>query len=201
MEAERIDTPAVRAPWRSFKRDDVTWVVREAEADRVPGAQGATSLVFDSQQAIRRAWLFPRNWYQLDASALWAVSERSGKISAKLDLKGRYLGPTLAAHFVNISRAEELHARAKAALAENQAQRAERGSLLEACREERNRMREMVEASAGELRTAGLTEEDASLFVASAVRETVVQLGANIDSAVRLERDACRWCANAYRAA
>lgn len=201
MQAERVDIALSRTPWRTFKRNDVTWVVREADAGHVPGAQGATSLVFDSQQAIRRAWIFPRNWDQLDASELWALSERSGRISARFDLKGVDLSPALSAHLANINRAEELHARAKAAMAENKAQDEERRALLKACRAERSRMREMVEARAAELRTAGLSAEDASLYLASAVRETVVRLGANVDSALRLERDACRWCANVYRAA
>ena len=201
MQAEMVDIAPGRTPWRTFKRNDVTWVVREADAGHVPGAQGATSLVFDSQQAIRRAWIFPRNWHQLDASALWDLSERSGRISAKCDLRGRDLTPALAAHLANIKRAEELHTRAKSAIAENRIQNAERGALLSACRAERSRMREMVEACAAELRSAGLTVEDASLYLASAVRETVVQLGADIDSALRLEKDACRWCANVYRAA
>jgi len=61
-------------------------------------------------------------------------------------------------------------------------------------------MREAVQAHANELRTAGLTAEDASLYVASAVRETVAQVGASDDFAVRLESDASRWCSAAYAA-
>jgi hypothetical protein len=201
MQAER--NPSVhRTHFRSFRRDDVTWVVREADSRGVPGAEGSTSsLLFDSREVIRRAWIFPRNWYQLDESELWAVSERSGRISAKFDAQRRELSATLSECLVSINRAQELHTRAKAALAENRAQRAECRKLAAECRAERSRMREMVESHANQLRTAGLTAEDASLYVASAVRETVAQLAANNDSAQRLESDTNRWCARAYEAA
>lgn len=62
-------------------------------------------------------------------------------------------------------------------------------------------MRELVESHTNDLRTAGLTAEDASLYIASAVRESLAELMASNDSATRLESDANRWCAEAYEAA
>jgi hypothetical protein len=201
MKAGRPDSAVTHLPCRSFKRDDVTWIVREADGHGVPGAQGAASLVFDSREMMRRQWIFPRNWQQLNEHELWALSERAGRISAKVNGSGRTLSSALFAHLVRMNRAQALHAHAKAALEENFVQRAERSRLLQSCRVERLRMREMVEAHATELRTAGLTAEDASLCVASAVRETVAQLGTNTEATIQLENDTSRWCANAYRAA
>jgi hypothetical protein len=201
MEAGRQNFSVTHSPCRSFKRNDVTWIVRETDAHDVPGAQGIACLVFDSREMMRRVWIFPRNWHRLNENELWALSERSGRISAKCELRNRDLSSELFAHLVSMSHAQAVHARAKAAMAGNWTARAERRLLIESCRFERTRMREMVETHAADLRIAGLTAEDASLFVASAVRETVVQLGTNTDSALRLENDTSRWCANAYRAA
>jgi len=200
MKSEWPGPVVKRSLFRCFKRNDLTWIVRESDSRGVPGAEGPTSLVFDCRDVVRRAWVFPRNWHQLDERDLWSVSERSGRISAKVDAKGHQLADSLAAFFESMDRTQEAHARAKASMAKNRALRAECRKLAQNCRAERSRMREAVQAHANELRTAGLTAEDASLYVASAVRETVAQVGASDDSAIRLESDASRWCSNAYAA-
>ena len=182
-------------------RNDVKWVVREVDGRRVPGSKGAAALIFDSREMTRRVWIFPRNWEQLNELELWALSERSSIISTRLDLKIQDLSAALYASLVAIERATELLTRARMASQGNRALRAERRRLAETCRAERHRMRENVEIHAVDARTAGLTAADAFLCVASAVRETVAELNTSDESAVRLESDTSRWCANAYRAA
>ncbi|HET9637134.1 MAG TPA: hypothetical protein VFP26_14490 [Gemmatimonadaceae bacterium] len=201
MDAERPQTAVIRSPGRSFTHDDVTWVVREAEGRGVPGAKGASSLIFDSREVIRRIWVFPRNWDQLNAHELWVVSERSVVISSKFDVQARDLACTLCFSLAAIQRSQALLARAEIAAAHNRAERAECRRLAAACRAERDYMRELVESHATDLRAAGLTAEDASLYVASVVRESMAGLGATNDSATRMESDASRWCAMAYQAA
>jgi hypothetical protein len=201
VDSEGPETAVIRSPGRSFTHDDVTWVVREAEGRGVPGAKGGSSLIFDSREVIRRIWLFPRNWYQLDADDLWIVSERSVVISSKFDVQARELACTLCAALTAIKRSQALLNRAEIAVAENRAERAECRKLAAACRAERDQMRELVESHTNDLRAAGLTAEDASLYVASAVREGMAELAPSNDSATRVESDASRWCAMAYQAA
>ena len=200
MEADSPNT-VTASPGRSFTYNDVLWVVREADGRGVPGAKGASSLIFDSREVIRRIWLFPRNWRQLNADDLWTVSERSAVISSKFNDQARDLSSTLYASLASIQRAQALLVRAEIAAAENRAERAECRRLAAACRAERDNMRELVESHTNDLRTAGLTAEDASLYVASALRESLAELMPSDDSATRLESDASRWCAEAYQAA
>ncbi len=201
MDAEPPDTAVIRSPGRSFTHDDVTWVVREAEGRGVPGAKGASSLIFYSREVIRRVWVFPRNWHHLNAHDLWVISERSVVISSKFNDQARDLSSTLYASLAAIQRSQALLNRAEMAAAENRAERAERRRLAASCRAERDRMRALVESHTNDLRAAGLTAVDASLYIASAVRESLAELMPSDDSATRLESDADRWCAMAYQAA
>jgi hypothetical protein len=36
--------------------------VREADSRAVPGARGATCLIFDSPEVVRRLWDYPPDW-------------------------------------------------------------------------------------------------------------------------------------------
>ena len=201
MQALQPDSVLPRSPGRSFTRDDIEWVVREADGRGVPGSKGSTALIFDSREMIRRVWVFPRNWQELNANDLWAVSERSAILSTKFDAQGRDLSCTLCASLVAIQHSKTLLAHTAAAATENRAQRAECRRLAAECRAECARIRTLVESHTNELRGAGMTAEDVSLSVASAVRESVAGLNPSNDSAMRLESDTSRWCAMAYQAA
>ena len=122
-------------------------------------------------------------------------------ISSKFNDQARDLSSTLYASLAAIQRSQALLNRAEMAAAENRAERAERRRLAASCRAERDRMRALVESHTNDLRAAGLTAVDASLYVASAVRESLAELMPSDDSATRLESDADRWCAMAYQAA
>lgn len=201
METEQPDIAVIRSTGRSFIRNDVRWVVREANTRGVPGSKGTASLIFDSREMTRRVWVFPRNWQELDTKELWAVSERSAMISTKFDLGSQDLSAALYASLIAINRARALLLRAEIASVENGALRAECRRLAGACRAERDLMRQAVSTHTNDLRTAGLTAEDASLYVASAVRESVARLEPTDEAATRLESDTCRWCTHAYEAA
>ena len=201
MEVERPDTAVNRSQKRSFTRNDVNWVVREADARSVPGSKGAAALIFDSRETTRRVWVFPRNWQQLDTKELWALSERAPTISTKFDVRSHDLSAALYHSLVAINRAHVLLLEAEITAAENSELRAECRRLAAVCRAERGQMQQAVETHTREVRTGGLTAEDACLYVASAVRETVEQLQTSNDSAARLENDTSRWCADAYQAA
>ena len=186
---------------RSLTQDYETWIVREADCRKVPGARGSTALIFESAHKVRRVWVFPRNWYELDEESLWALSERAMRLSTRLDRSADTLSSALSASLGVIAEVEQRLARAKAAIADNRARQEERRKLLSRCRAERNRMREMVQAHVRELQRFGISAEDIGLYVASAARETIMQLSTSPDCARRLELDVDRWCAEAYRAA
>lgn len=201
MQGEQPKIVGTRSPERSFVRNDVKWVVRETDTRGVPGSKGAAALIFDSRDTTRRIWNFPRHWQQLNESELWAMSDRSVRISTKFDCRNQDLSATLYLSLIAIDRAKDLLVRAKIAADANRSLRAECRRLAETCRAERVRMRESVESHTTELRIAGLSAEEAFLYVASAVRETVAELNTSDESATRLESDTSRWCANAYQAA
>jgi hypothetical protein len=50
------------------------WTVVEVDARGVPGARGASCLVFTRLDCIRRVWTYPADWRALDVDALIALS-------------------------------------------------------------------------------------------------------------------------------
>jgi hypothetical protein len=46
------------------------WLIAELDARGVPGAAGATCLVFDSQMICRRYWHYPADWISFDDDRL-----------------------------------------------------------------------------------------------------------------------------------
>jgi hypothetical protein len=74
-------------PWQAVQRDattpdrltfldarGVSWQVNERRCVAVPGARGASCLIFDSGDVIRRVWEFPAHWRTLSAIALSELS-------------------------------------------------------------------------------------------------------------------------------
>lgn len=62
------------APGRRFTHDGVRWSVREVDAPAIPARDRARCLIFESDQAVRRVFGFPRDWVELRDEDLWAVS-------------------------------------------------------------------------------------------------------------------------------
>ena len=50
---------------RRIYADGVEWEVYEQDTSRTPGATHSSSLIFSSQDLVRRLWQYPANWLQL----------------------------------------------------------------------------------------------------------------------------------------
>jgi hypothetical protein len=55
-------------------RHNVRWRVTERDTRHDPGARGDSCLVFSSDGAIRRVWIYPANWQAMSDSELEALS-------------------------------------------------------------------------------------------------------------------------------
>lgn len=184
-----------------FTIDGELWAVRELDGRGVPGAQRATCLIFEGPDLIRRLWVFPANWYDLDDAALWRLGERSVFENEQVESVGHRLAAEFSRALEHASRAQALLAEAQRLVVDNRAQRDRVAELLERCRAERDRIRAAVQTHSRELQSAGLIAEDASFIVANAVREAVTSTGAETASLDQVARDAKRWCAAVYQAA
>lgn len=190
-----------RTDYRVVRHEDALWQVREVDSRMIPGALGDRCLLFESPEVVRRLWLFPANWWELDDDALWQYSERGPQLSARAERRRQELGAAIQSAMECIGTARALMSRTKAAVEANREARSELRGLLQSCREERRAMRATVEAHASRLREDGISAEDASLLFANAIREGAAQAYADDGSLRQFQRDAGRWCAQVYRVA
>jgi hypothetical protein len=177
------------------------WTAREEDGELVPGSEGARCLIVESQEAVRRLWVYPANWQQLDAELLWQTCERSARAKSAMQSLQPDVTGAISRAMANLAASKALLARTGAALKENQQHRQTLCELLQRCRSERQTMRTAVEACAKELRGSGVEAPDALLIVANAVREgepLTIRDRAQTD---QLDRDASRWCTLVYLAA
>ena len=186
---------------RRLMHDDELWSIREADTHRVPGAQGGACLVFEADAIVRRSWIFPPNWHELDDSALWHICERSPSSSAAVNDLSEILKLAMYRAMANIERSRALLVAAKEIGDQNLQARAAHAALLQQCRAGRAEMRMLVQANTKRFRAAGVTAEETSLLVANAVREGGAKLDVNRVSVLEFQRNADRWCASAYRVA
>ena len=75
--------PSGAAPYRSGSIDfvdgeRVPWSVSERDSRHDSGAPCDWCLIFASENAIRRVWIYPSSWRQLSASDLEALSWMPG---------------------------------------------------------------------------------------------------------------------------
>ena len=66
-------------------RDHTTgrkWRVWVADTRRVPGAPGATCLLFDTGDCVRRVWQVPDDWSRMPPEALLRLAESPAPASA-----------------------------------------------------------------------------------------------------------------------
>jgi hypothetical protein len=191
-------------PYVRLRRIEVAgtiWNVREVDGRNVPGAWGETCLIFESQEIVRRFWIFPANWWTLDNEALGRFCEHEPRLSAQVEVGRQELGSAVRRAMQNIDRARGLLDRMKVAVMEHREARSKLASLLLTCRSERLAMRAMVASHAATLRDAGVSAEDASILFANAVAESGTQISADNRSLEQFRRDTERWCALAYLAA
>jgi len=50
------------------------WTVTERNAENVPGSRGLRCLIFASDEAVRRVWVYPAGWRDLLTTSLIALS-------------------------------------------------------------------------------------------------------------------------------
>ena len=184
---------------RSISHDGEVWTIHETDARHVPGAQGAFCLIFESADVVRRFWLFPANWWELDDEALWRLSHHAGQMSAQTRALGQNVTLDVHAAMDSVTRVQIRIAAVRNAIAENREHRAVLADLLRRCRAERQAMRAAVQLHATRLRAAGVTVEEASILIGNAVRASAGEL--DDASARTLQRDAARWCELVYSAA
>ena len=55
---------------RRIYADGIEWEIYEQDTTRTPGATHSSSLIFSSQDLVRRLWQYPANWLQLSDRAL-----------------------------------------------------------------------------------------------------------------------------------
>jgi hypothetical protein len=71
--------PTVEVPEnenRTVQRGSARWTLREVDAQRVPGARAPRCLICESADVIRRLWIYPSDWSDLDDQSLLELCER-----------------------------------------------------------------------------------------------------------------------------
>jgi len=196
-EARRVPAPDCRL----VRHDEHTWYVREIDASQLPGAPRSSSLVFECEAAVRRVWVFPANWRQLDDASLWRLTQVS-PVVVPIDVDWRVELPSI---FMTSVVAEQEAARAAVELsrivrAENRRLREERQLLLEACRTSRELLQTTVRRFAREMSDAGMSQP-ATLSQLTARIEAVAFVLHDAPGIERLKEDVARWCALEFEAA
>ena len=196
-EARRAPAPDSRL----VRHDEHTWHVREIDATQLPGAPRPSSLVFECEAAVRRVWVFPANWRQLDDASLWRLTEVS-PVVVPTDVDWRVELPSI---FMTSVVAEREAARAAVELsrivrAENRRLREQRQLLLEACRTSRELLQTTVRRVVREMSDAGMSQPAALSQLIARIEAVAFVLhdGPGIE---RLREDVTRWCALEFEAA
>jgi len=149
------------APARTIDRGESTWSVHEVDARDVPGTRGSSCLIFESPEAVRRAWVFPAHWRELDDDSLWLVGERAPRLAAALEARKVELTSAIQRSMRDLYTAQVLVKRAQEVASENIEARLQLADLLRSCRSERQALHEAVAVQASRLRDAGVNVDDA----------------------------------------
>jgi hypothetical protein len=166
----------------------------------VPGSRGALYLVFESSEKVRRFWIFPSNWRELDNDALWRFGELFSPAVSEDVMRAQTLQSVFIASLLAEQRASPLVARATEARRASQSLAQELQQRLEECRATRRAMRESVSAYARKAKDSGCSAAEIQSELADSIQRTafVLQDSARTD---RLARDVARWCAHAFKVA
>jgi hypothetical protein len=192
---------------RHLVREGLEWSVREASGARVPGARGSHCLIFDGETIVRRVWIYPAAWSQLDDDGLWALlGPEQGPARPVMPSSGQRSTPSSDPAFAlaaeTIARAKALGAQIVLLREANQSLRRETTTLIAACRERRDSMRCSIEAYAAAMRLEGVLPEDALVLIKFAVREGLGPVRVVDDlEAEKVLADAVEWGIGAYYAA
>lgn len=185
-----------RGEGRGIVVDDELWTVSERDARDVPGARAAMCLVFESQAAVRRTWSFPRNWRDMEDSALWRLSELTASRSRLMDeLQTAFISSIVAQETASI-----LIAAAKGALAEQRNQRDQLKANILRCRVSRRETHDIVANYARDERAAGRSATDVLKSLDAPLQHTAFVVS-DPERAARLASDVARWCDKEFEAA
>ena len=187
--------------FRRLRWDDVSWSVQEVAAGLVPGSKRGACLIFASSTVVRRLWVFPEHWYDLDDESLWRLGERSPASESHIEALGTTLPKQITDAAVALARSRELLDRAQAALAANAKLKEVRRELVQRCRAERLILRSAVELYTTALLAGGVEGDDARFIVIRSVRVSSAHPGVAFANADQMERDAGRWCGRICAAA
>jgi hypothetical protein len=185
-----------RGDHRDFLVEGELWSVTERDAKRVPGARAPTSLIFESQAAVRRAWSFPSNWRDMEDDALWRLSELTASKSALMEALQRTFITSIVAQRV----ASELIGRARDSLEENRAVRKEREEVILHCRAARRDTHFGVADYARQARAEGASESEVLHNLDAPLQHTAFVMN-DPQRSERLASDVARWCDEEFRAA
>jgi hypothetical protein len=190
---------------REFIRDGVCWQVRESSWGP-PGPRSPRCLIFDSDTVVRRVWVYPEHWEQLDDTRLWELMCGVAHVVTPPT-------PPHAIAWIDERKPEALQqetiASARSLLAHvallretNDQLRQEHRVLLDGCRKHRDEMRGAVETYAAMMRSEGVAPEQAIVRIKTAVTAGVGPASAADDpDAQTMMRDAVSWGIAAYYAA
>ena len=186
---------------RVVRHDEDIWSVRELDATQLPGTPRPSSLVFECDAAVRRVWIFPANWRQLDDASLWRLTEVSPVVVPadadwRVELQSIFLTSVVAEREAAGAAVEHW----RLVRAENRRLRDQRQRLLEACRTSRELLQTTVRRLAREMNEAGMTEP-AALSQLTARIEAVAFVLHDDPGIERLMQDVARWCAQEFEAA
>lgn len=185
---------------RLVRHEDRTWHIREIDATHLPGAPRSSSLVFECDEAVRRVWVFPTNWQQMNDASLWRLAEVSpvrapGDVDWRAELQSAFMTSVIAKQSARVAVEQSRLARAESRRLREQRQR-----LLDACRTSRDVLQATVRRLTREMIDAGLSQA-AVLRQLTARMETVAFVLGDEPSIARLEHDVARWCTQEFEAA
>ena len=172
------------------------WTVSERDARDVPGARAPMCLVFESPEAVRRSWSFPRNWRDMDDRALWRLSELTASSSSVMDaLQTAFISSIVAQETASV-----LIAAVKGVLAEQRELRDQLKRTVLRCRAARRETHGIVASYARDERAAGKSVADVWNSLDAPLQHTAFVVS-DPKRADRLASDVARWCDEEFDAA
>lgn len=188
---------------RELYQDGVKWVVHEASTALTPGAKTYRCLIFDSEGVVRRLWVFPERWEDLDDAEILRLLDAPPTPSEGTRAV-RHSGshPTVIAAIAAHVHAQELVAELMVVRDANRALTEERRALLDSCRQSREEMQFAVRQYVKTLRRAGVPPERAVALLKSTIEDGLGGMTArDTPGNEDLIDDGVRWGIEAYYAA
>lgn len=174
------------------------------DATNVPGARAERCLIFDSEGVVRRAWVFPAAWNELDDESVFALLDgelpapRALPVSETRSLAcGDHSAVVASTHTAACTRS--FFASLRNIRESESPVLIEGPPMIEEIRRCRQEMWSAIKAYTITLKREGVTPERTIVQVKAAVREGLDQAAACPDHVSReLVDSAVTWCIDAY---